>query len=86
LAHPFKQVWRSVVVATAASASASPFSAAARACDRLMVPFAAKAKLGDNATSRMHSTKRMTASPFFAEVDGRHHGDIARGFRQFAGF
>jgi hypothetical protein len=33
-----------------------------------MVPFAAKAKLGDNATSRMHSTKRMTASPFFAVI------------------
>jgi hypothetical protein len=52
----------------AAAASASPLAAAACASDRLIVPFAAKAKLGDKATSRIHSTKRMTVSPFFAVI------------------
>jgi hypothetical protein len=77
LAHPFKQVWRSIVVAMAAAALASPFLAAAWACDRLMVPFAAKAKLGGNATSRTHSTKRMTASPFFSVI--RSNAQLSHG-------
>jgi hypothetical protein len=68
LAHPFKQVWRSIFVAMAAAALASPFLAAVWARDRLMVAFAAKAKLGDNATSRTHDTKRMTGFPFFSVI------------------
>src|SRR5262245_61858048 len=48
------------------AASASPLAAAACASVRLIVPFAAKAKVGSKATDRIHSTKRMTASPFFA--------------------
>ena len=60
LAHPFKQVCRSVVIEMAAAASASPLAAAACASDRLIVAFAAKAKLGGKTTSRIHSTKCMT--------------------------
>jgi len=66
LAHPFKQVWRSVVSVMAAAASASPLAAAAWASDKLIGPFAAKAKLGVKATSRIHSTKRRMGSPFIA--------------------
>jgi hypothetical protein len=68
LAHPFKQVWRSIVIAVAAAASASPLAAASCASERLIVPFAAKAKLGGKITSKIHSTKRMMASPFFAII------------------
>lgn len=74
LEHSLKQVSRSVFVAMAAAASASPLAAAAWACDRLMVPFAAKAKLGDNANSRIHSTRRMTASPFFVSTHNSRVG------------
>jgi hypothetical protein len=42
-----------------------------------MVPFAAKAKLGDNTTTRTHSTKRMTASPFFAVI--RSNAQLSHG-------
>jgi hypothetical protein len=47
----------------AAAASASPLAAAVCASDKLIVCFAAKAKLGHKATSRTHNTKRMTVSP-----------------------
>src|SRR4029077_12288990 len=52
----------------AAGASASPVAAAACASDRVIIPFAAKAKLGGSAANIMHNTKRMTASPLLAVI------------------
>ena len=66
LAHPLKQVCRSVVSVMAAAASASPLAAAAWASDKLIGPFAARAKPGVKAISRIHSTKRRMGSPFIA--------------------
>ena len=51
----------------AAAASASPLAAAVCASDRLIVPFAAKAKLGGKATSKIHSTNLPSSQLFAAK-------------------